>query len=181
MHSVNELYNYVWKYKRTYELLNSQQKGCSRRLSFFTNMNYASPITQPPKPKSKNKSCHALWNFLLNTLWRTFDNIVLLQMGSTYLIRFHEFAMAGDGTNNLLSIEEWRREQQAEWDRLSPTVRLEIPFVNLSLTLTARSYGHNACSHPCSQPSTTKLCIFCLARWWGNERLRSLHCSILSN
>ena len=77
------------------------------------------PITQSPKPKS----CYTLGKFLLNALWRIFDNVVLLQMGSTYLIRFHEFAMAADGRNDLLSIEEWRREQQAEWDRLSPTVR----------------------------------------------------------
>lgn len=52
---------------------------------------------------------------------------------------------------------------------------------NLSLTLTARSSGHNTRNYPCSQSSTTKSCIFCMAGRWGNERLRSLHCSILSN
>ena len=80
------------------------------------------PITQAPKPKVEDKSGY-LWKFLLNALWRIFDNVVLLQMGSTYLIRFHEFALQADGRNDLPSIEEWRREQQAEWDRLSPTVR----------------------------------------------------------
>ena len=138
------------------------------------------PITKPPKPKGKDKSCY-LKKFLLNLLWRIFDNVVLLQMGSTYLIRFHEFAMAADEKKDLLSIEEWRREQQAEWDRLSPTVCRKSRLVNLSLTLTARSSRHNTCNHPCSQSSTTKLCIFCMVGRWGNERLWGLHCSILSN
>ena len=78
---------------------------------------------QPLEPKGQDISCYALKKSLLNALWRIFDNVILLQMGSTYLIRFHEFAMAADGRNDLLSIEEWRKEQQAEWDRLSPTVR----------------------------------------------------------
>ena len=108
------------------------------RLFLLTNMNRASqtspiaavsdiPITQTPKPKGEDRSCYTLRKFLLNVLWRIFDNVVLLQMGSTYLIRFHEFAMASDGRNDLLSIEEWRKEQQAEWDRLSPTVRRKYP------------------------------------------------------
>ena len=63
------------------------------------------------------------WNRLLNILWRIFDNVVLLQMGSAYLIRFHELALVAEGGSNLVSVDDWRKDQQAEWDRLSPTVR----------------------------------------------------------
>jgi len=56
-----------------------------------------------------------------NILWRLFDNLVLLQMGSTYMVRFKDFAMASEG-KNVVEINEWRIEQQEEWNRLSTTV-----------------------------------------------------------
>jgi len=67
------------------------------------------------------------WNALLNVLWRIFDNLILLQMGSSYLIRFHELALVAEGGNDLVSVDDWRKDQQAEWDRLSPTVRPLVP------------------------------------------------------
>ena len=66
--------------------------------------------------------------------------------------------MASDGRNDLLSIEVWRREQQAEWGRLSSTVHRKYHnLCYLSLTQTARSSGHNACSHPFSYSQLTHL------------------------
>jgi len=50
-------------------------------------------------------------------LWSTFDNIILLQMGSAYYARLGDFATAKH------SVLVWRKEQQDEWDRLSRTVR----------------------------------------------------------
>ena len=50
-------------------------------------------------------------------------------------------------------IEEWRKEQQAEWDG-----RSETPLVNLSLTYSSLFWPQYW--YLCRQPSTTKLCIF---------------------
>ena len=99
-------------------------------------------------------------------------------MGSTYLIRFHEFSMAADGRNDLLSIEGAASGVGSTF----PNGTSGIEYLVLSYcTLTARISGQNVCSHPFSQSSSTNLCIFCIAGRWGNERLRSLHCSMLSN
>ncbi len=44
-------------------------------------------------------------------------------MGSAYLIRFHELAVVAEGGSDLKSIDDWGKDQQAEWDQLSLTVR----------------------------------------------------------
>lgn len=49
------------------------------------------------------------------------DHVFLLQMGRTYLARFHEFAEAAE-IDGLQAVDRWRVEQQAEWDRLSNTL-----------------------------------------------------------
>ena len=53
--------------------------------------------------------------------FQVLDNVVLLQMGRTYLVRFREFAEAAE-VDDLQAIDRWRVDQQAEWDRLSTTV-----------------------------------------------------------
>ena len=58
-----------------------------------------------------------------NLCWRVFDNVVLLQMGQTYQNRLQEFMLVAEGEQGLRQVEEWRKDQQAEWDRLSTTVR----------------------------------------------------------
>ncbi|KAF9524779.1 hypothetical protein CPB83DRAFT_595015 [Crepidotus variabilis] len=73
-------------------------------------------------PDSKNRI--SVSNASLKILWLLLDNVLLLQMGSAYLIRFHEFALAADGGKDLPSIDDWRKEQQAEWNRLSTTLGL---------------------------------------------------------
>ena len=57
-----------------------------------------------------------------NLCWRVFDNVDLLQMGQTYQNRLQEFMLVADGDQGLRQVEEWRKDQQAEWDRLSTTV-----------------------------------------------------------
>jgi hypothetical protein len=53
--------------------------------------------------------------------FQIFDNVILLQMGRTYLARFRDFAAASE-MDDLQAIDRWRVEQQAEWDRLSTAV-----------------------------------------------------------
>jgi len=60
----------------------------------------------------------------MNFFWRFFDNIILLQMGSTYKARLREFSHISNGGDGLRAIEDWRKEQQAEWDRLSTALAL---------------------------------------------------------
>lgn len=57
------------------------------------------------------------------SLWRVFDGVVLLGMGSGYVTRFEEFAAVSEGEGCEPLIREWRDEQQEEWSRLSTTVR----------------------------------------------------------
>jgi len=49
------------------------------------------------------------------------DNVLLFQMGHTYLARFHEFADAAEA-DGLQAVNRWRVEQQAEWNRVSNTL-----------------------------------------------------------
>jgi hypothetical protein len=49
------------------------------------------------------------------------DQVLLLQMGRTYLVRFRGFAEAAE-IEGLQVVDRWRVEQQAEWNRLSTTV-----------------------------------------------------------
>jgi hypothetical protein len=58
---------------------------------------------------------------LLGIFFQIFDNVILLQMGRTYRMRFRDFAEVAEN-GGLQAIERWRIEQQAEWDRLSTTV-----------------------------------------------------------
>jgi hypothetical protein len=86
-------------------------------------------IPESDRASSDFEYSHSIfWNGLLNLLWRVFDNVVLLQMGSSYMIRFHELALVAEGGSDLASVDDWRKDQQAEWDRLSPTVRLKYPW-----------------------------------------------------
>lgn len=56
-------------------------------------------------------------------LWRTFDNVFLLQMGHAYQVRFWDFVGATED-GGLNATRDWRKEQQEEWDRLSLSVSL---------------------------------------------------------
>ena len=88
-------------------------------------------LAEPERASSNLKSAYtSFWNGLLNVSWHIFDNVILLQLGSSYLIRFHELALVAEGGNDLASIDNWRKDQQAEWDRLSPTVCPQHPLVN---------------------------------------------------
>lgn len=60
---------------------------------------------------------------LRSLCWSLFDNVILLQMGTTYRRRFEDFAHMEDDKS---SIEQWRKDQQDEWNRLSMTVRTDI-------------------------------------------------------
>ncbi|KAJ3507311.1 hypothetical protein NLJ89_g6372 [Agrocybe chaxingu] len=82
------------------------------------------PQLQVPESDRESSDFNLLWSGFLRVSWRIFDNVILLQMGSAYLIRFHELALVASGGNDLVSIDAWRKEQQAEWNRLSPTLGL---------------------------------------------------------
>ena len=85
---------------------------------------WVAPIPECVRTSSDLESSYTFfWNGLLNVLWRIVDNVLLLRMGSAYLIRFHELAVVAEGGSDLKSIDDWRKDQQAEWDRLSLTVR----------------------------------------------------------
>ena len=53
-------------------------------------------------------------------LWHAFDYIFLLQMGRAYRSRFRMFSQKSHDVN------EWRQQQQREWDRLSTAVRVVL-------------------------------------------------------
>jgi hypothetical protein len=55
-------------------------------------------------------------------LWVVFDKIFLFGIPNAYLSRFQDFDTASRAAD-LEIIDQWRKEQQAEWDRLSMTVR----------------------------------------------------------
>ncbi|CAA7264013.1 unnamed protein product [Cyclocybe aegerita] len=82
------------------------------------------PQLQVAESDRESSDFNLFWNGFLHISWRIFDNIILLQMGSAYLIRFHELALVAGGGNDLVSIDAWRKEQQAEWNRLAPTLGL---------------------------------------------------------
>lgn len=65
------------------------------------------------------------------TLWRAFDTVVLLGMGTGYAIRFEEFAAVSQGEGCGAIIREWRDEQQEEWNRLYTTV-IRAPMISSS-------------------------------------------------
>jgi hypothetical protein len=67
-------------------------------------------------PERKRQLCQTIW-FLLN-------NTLLLQMGTTYKRRFEEFENISD---DMLLVDQWRKDQQDEWNRLSTTVSLASP------------------------------------------------------
>lgn len=50
-----------------------------------------------------------------------FNNVLLLQVGTTYQRRFEDFAII---SSDLDSIDQWRKDQQDEWNRLSTTLAL---------------------------------------------------------
>jgi hypothetical protein len=54
-------------------------------------------------------------------LW-AFDRVILFGIPTTYLSRLRDFDIVSR-TAGLDIIDQWRKEQQAEWDRLSMTVR----------------------------------------------------------
>ncbi|KAJ3539618.1 hypothetical protein NMY22_g4655 [Coprinellus aureogranulatus] len=53
--------------------------------------------------------------------WFLLNNVLLLQMGTTYRRRFEDFAIISD---DIASIDQWRKDQQDEWNRLSTTLAL---------------------------------------------------------
>jgi hypothetical protein len=59
--------------------------------------------------------------FLVTYLGSAFESLFMLQMGHAYRARFEDFAVARDKLG-LEVVEQWRKEQQDEWDRLSTTV-----------------------------------------------------------
>jgi len=90
------------------------------------------PFTRLPESDRASSSLESSYplfsNGLWNVLWRILDNVILLQMGSAYMIRFHELTLVAEGGSDLKSIDDWRKDQQAEWDRLSLTVRPQCPL-----------------------------------------------------
>ncbi|KAF4612916.1 hypothetical protein D9613_010724 [Agrocybe pediades] len=66
---------------------------------------------------------HSYLPRIRNLLWRIFDNVILLQMGSTYFMRFEQFSVLADA-QGMQAVWKWREEQQDEWNRLSTTLAL---------------------------------------------------------
>lgn len=61
---------------------------------------------------------------LCQVVWLLLNNTLLLQMGTTYKRRFEEFENISD---DMLIVDQWRKDQQDEWNRLSTTVSLVSP------------------------------------------------------
>ncbi|KAF6763680.1 hypothetical protein DFP72DRAFT_1136337 [Ephemerocybe angulata] len=58
---------------------------------------------------------------LRHSSWAIVNNVLLLQVGTTYKRRFEDFAIM---SSDLDSIDQWRKDQQDEWNRLSTTLAL---------------------------------------------------------
>lgn len=115
------------------------------------------------------------------------DNVLLFQMGHTYLARFHEFADAAEA-DGLQAVNRWRVEQQAEWNRVSNTVSCICSNESSTSTntshkihvCTARVPRHYECGYPRDFTTRSPSRFLCVAGSSWVERLRSFHCSVLS-
>lgn len=117
-------------------------------------------------------------------LWRFLDHTIFLQMVSTFKNRFRDFTEGPDGDEGLKVIEEWRKDQQDEWNRLSMTVRLcfcmlrciaYAPVDHGQVVGSARRFA-NLHAEQCSNSEVGPLIV----AWRGRTKcLRHLHNPVL--